>query len=49
MRQTHKMVKHTQTIHPTNFLSVFDHFGGLALNGLKKTYVYSVTVVITVL
>ena len=32
------MVKHTQTIHrllPTNCLSVFDHFVGLALNGLK--------------
>ena len=33
-RQLYKMVKHTQTIRrllPTNFLSVFDHFGGLAL------------------
>ena len=37
------MVKHTQTIHrqivdellPTNCLSVFDHFMGLALKGLK--------------
>ena len=36
-RQSHKMVKHTQTIHrqqPTNCLSVFDHFVGLALKGL---------------
>ena len=33
-RQPHKMVKHTQTIHrflPTNCLSLFDHFWGLAL------------------
>ena len=32
------MVKHTQTIRwqqPTNCLSVFDHFVGLALEGLK--------------
>ena len=32
------MVKHTQTIRwqkPTNCLSVFDHFMGLALKGLK--------------
>ena len=32
------MVKHTQTIRlllPTNFLSVFEHFVGLALKGLK--------------
>ena len=32
------MVKHTQTIrrpHPTNFLSVFDYFVGLALKRLK--------------
>ena len=31
------MVKHTQTVHPqqpTNCLSVFDHFVGLALEGL---------------
>ena len=37
-RQSQKMVKHTQTIRrqqPTNCLSVFDHFVGLALNGLK--------------
>ena len=36
--QPHKMVKHTQTIRrqkPTNCLSVFDHFVGLALTGLK--------------
>ena len=34
-----KMVKHTRTIHlllPTNCLSVFDHFVGLALKGLRK-------------
>ena len=33
---TPQMVKHTQTIHrllPTNCLSVFDHFVGLALKG----------------
>ena len=33
------MVKHTQTIrrqHATNCLSVFDHFVGLALQGLKE-------------
>ena len=32
------MVKHFQTIHwqkPTNCLSVFDHFVGLRLKGLK--------------
>ena len=32
------MVKHTQTIHwqiTDEFLSVFDHFGGLALKGLN--------------
>ena len=30
------MVKHTQTIRrlPTNYVSVFDHFVGLALKGL---------------
>ena len=34
------MVKHTQTIHlllPTNCLSVFDHFVGLALQGLETS------------
>ena len=33
------MIKHTQTIRqllPTNCLSVFDHFVGLALKGLKQ-------------
>ena len=33
MRQPHKMVSYAQTIRrllPTNFLSVFDHFVGLA-------------------
>ena len=36
--QPHKMVRHTQTIRqeqPTNCLSVFDHFVGLALKGLR--------------
>ena len=35
------MVKHTQTIcwqKPTNCLSVFDHFVGLMLKGLKDSY-----------
>ena len=39
------MVKHTQTIRrllPTNYLSVFDHFVGLALKGLKYVTVKSV-------
>ena len=33
------MVRHTQTIRrllPTNCLSVFDHFSGLALKELKR-------------
>ena len=37
--QPHKMVKHTKKIRrllPTNYLSVFDHFVGLALNGLNR-------------
>ena len=37
-RQPHIMVKHTQTIRrqlPTNCLSVFDHFVGLALKVLS--------------
>ena len=36
--QPHKIVKHTQTIRrqqSTNCLSVFEHFVGLALNGLS--------------
>ena len=36
--QAHKMVKHTQIIRrllPTNYLSVFDHFLGLAFEGSK--------------
>ena len=33
------MAKHTQTILPTNCLSVFDHFVGLALKGLSR-YLY---------
>ena len=39
------MVKHTQTIRrllPTNCLSVFDHFVGLALKGLKELYINNV-------
>ena len=38
-RQPHKTVKHTQTIRrllPTNCLSVFNHFVGLALKGLRN-------------
>ena len=43
--QLHKMVKHTQTIgrqQPTNYLSMFEHFMGLALKefthlNFKKT------------
>ena len=38
-RQPDKMVKYTQTIcrqHPTNCLSVLDHFVGLALKGLSN-------------
>ena len=41
MRQPQKMFKHTQTIRrflPTNCLSVFDHFVGLALKGLKGEF-----------
>ena len=37
-RQSHKMVKHTQTIRrvlPVNCLSVFDHLVGLAFKGLR--------------
>ena len=33
------MIKHAQTIHrqePTNYLSVSDHFVGLALQGLSQ-------------
>ena len=41
-RQPHKMVKHTQKIRrmlPTNFLSVFDHFVGLAFKRLILSYI----------
>ena len=37
--QTHKILRHTQTICrllPTNYLSMFDHFVGLALKGLTS-------------
>ena len=37
-----KTVNHTQTIRrqkPTNSLSVFDHFWGLVLNGLKSSVI----------
>ena len=37
-RQLYKMIKHTQTICRlllTNFLSIFDHFWGLAFKGLN--------------
>ena len=30
------MVKHTQRLLPTNYLSVFDHFVGLTLKGIKE-------------
>ena len=39
MKYFHRMVKHIQTIRrqfPTNCLSVFDHFVGLALKGLSE-------------
>ena len=47
------MVKHTKTIRrllPTNYLSVFDHFVGLALNGLdrKKNYLNYTKVIFSV-
>ena len=37
-RQSHKMVKHTQTIRqlPMNCLGVYDHFVKLTLQGLRK-------------
>ena len=40
-RQQHKIVINTQTIRrllPKNYLSVFDHFLGLALKGLPNSY-----------
>ena len=40
-RQLHKMVKHTKTtrrVLPTNCLSVFVHFVGLALKELTKEW-----------
>ena len=40
------MVKHTQTIRrqqPTNCLSVFDHFVGLALKGLILNEIFRKT------
>ena len=39
----HKMVRHTQTIRrqqPTNCLSMFDHFVGFAVKGLKQYFCY---------
>ena len=36
-RQPQKMVKHTQTLLPTNCLSVFDNFVGLTFRVLSKT------------
>ena len=37
------MVKHTQCVGnvPTNCLSVFDHFAGLVLRGLKDAFINS--------
>ena len=43
------MVKHTQTIRrnlPTNCLSVFDHFVGLALKGLIRTMILKVSIIL---
>ena len=47
--QPHKMVKHTQTIRwqiPTNCLSVFDHFVGLAIKGLKHVMMLNVAMIL---
>ena len=47
MRQPHKMVKHTQNIHrqlSTNCLSVFDHFVGLTIKGLRITLILAIHV-----
>ena len=41
-RQSHKLIKYTQTIRcllPTNCLSEFDHFAELVLKGLLKTVI----------
>ena len=41
-QQPRKIVKHTQTIHqqhPTNCLSMFDHFVGLVFKRLMRMYV----------
>ena len=43
-RRPHKIVKHTQTIRwllPTNCLSIFYHFVGLALKGLRDVSHFS--------
>ena len=48
-RKPHKMVKYTQTIcrqKPTNCLSVFDHFVGLALKGLRRCKVSVIATVV---
>ena len=39
-RQPHKMVKHKQSVGnlPTNCLSMFDHFVGLALRGILRAF-----------
>ena len=45
--QPHKLVKHTRTIRrqkPKNCLSVFDHFVGLALKGLKQSNLHKSSV-----
>ena len=41
----HKMVKNTQFVGklPTNCLSVFDHFVGLALKGLRRSVTHETT------
>ena len=44
------MVKHAQTIRrqkPTNCLSVFDHFVGLALKGLRKVNIEAIRKIIS--
>ena len=44
--QPHRMIKHTQKIYwllQTNFLSAFDHFAGLGLNGVINLWGYNLT------
>ena len=42
MRQTHKMIKHTQTIRrqfADDLFEVFNHFMGLTLKGLRSVLI----------